>query len=263
MRYSRRTAQARSGVWQAQTLATRSGDVRRMLEPADSVPTTARRRHRFWIVALSVLLLVGVVAWSARRTILTGAGRLLVAEDPLARVDLVVVSSANPLAGAFEAARLYHDGISATILLMAEPSDAVDDAIEQLGVRRPRGSDTAEVILERSGVPAGAIRIPLEPVDGTDTEITELSSFARQQHLESVLFITARSHTRRARWLLRRKLPSDTRPIVRSSRFDTFAPDSWWQARGESREVAMEYLRWVNTILLGDLWGRPAPAARG
>jgi len=201
------------------------------------------------------MVLAGVaLAGFARRPILVGAGRLLVAEDPLAPVDAIVISSANWDGGALEAAQLFHAGFGAEILLMAEPDDPVDVAIRQLGIVRPRSIDMAEAILERSGVPADVIQVIPIAVDGTDMEVAALSSFVQQQHVPRVLFITARTHTRRARWLLRRKLPPATRAIVRSSRLDSFPPAAWWLTRGYSREVAMEYLRWLNTMMLHDLW---------
>jgi hypothetical protein len=42
--------------------------------------------------------------------------------------------------------------------------------------------------------------------------------------------------------------------IVRASPDDPFHPEGWWRDRHNSREVIMESLRWVNSLLLGDLW---------
>ncbi len=223
----------------------------------------ARRRGRTWSRVALVLLLCSVVAWSARRTILVAAGQALVAEDSLAPVDIIAISSANSAGGALEAVQLYRNGMTGEILLMPEPNDPVDAAIEQLGIPRLHGGDMAKTILERSGVPDRAIRTASDFVDGTDTEVAVIAGIARERHPIRVLFITARSHTRRARWLLQRKLPPDAGFLVRSARTDTFAADSWWHSRNASREVAMEYLRWVNTLVLGDLWSRTSPRDRG
>jgi len=229
-----------------------------MTSQEPSAPVRRRARTRA-AIGLSVLA-IAVLVWAARHTMLVAAGRLLVAEDPLAPVDVIAVSSASWNGGALEAAQLYRSGFGAEILLMPDPVDPADPAIRQLGIRRLYGVDLAEAILERSGVPARAVRVLPDPVDGTDMEIAELASFARQQQVRSMLFITARTHTRRARWLLRHTLPPHTRSIVRASGLDDFSPDTWWYTRGYSREVVMEYLRWVNTTVLRDLWGRGSVA---
>ena len=87
-----------------------------------------------------------------------------------------------------------------------------------------------------------------------------VAAFARQRRLRSLRLITARSHTARARWLLRRDLLPDVHSSVGSSRFDPFSSASWWQRREQSREVISEYLHWFNTFPLGDLWSRRSPA---
>ena len=49
-------------------------------------------------------------------------------------------------------------------------------------------------------------------------------------------------------------LAAGTNYVVGSPSSDTFAPATWWTNREQSREVAVEYLRWINTLLLGDRW---------
>jgi hypothetical protein len=49
--------------------------------------------------------------------------------------------------------------------------------------------------------------------------------------------------------------------LVRSPRTDRFAAGSWWSSREQSREVLTESLRWINSLLLGDLWAGQSPGA--
>jgi hypothetical protein len=99
--------------------------------------------------------------------------------------------------------------------------------------------------------------------EGTEDEIAATEAFVRaRKDVRSVLFLGPRTHTARVRWLLRRRLPAEVRVAVRSAPYDTFSPDDWWHSRDDSREVMAEYLRWVNTALLGDAWDG-APARRG
>jgi uncharacterized SAM-binding protein YcdF (DUF218 family) len=213
------------------------------------------RRPRLSAV-LAAVALVAIAVWWARRPLLVGAARILVTEDALGPVDMIVVSNASARSGALEAARLYADGISAQLAIATWVSDAVDDEIRRLGVPLLSPTDLIESVLEHKGVPPEAIAVIPDPVDGTGPEITAVAVFARQRRPESLLFITARSHTARARWLLRHELPPGVRFAVRSPRTDAFSPESWWQSRDQSREVAVEYLRWANTLVLHDPWGR-------
>jgi hypothetical protein len=86
-------------LW-ALALARRSQDLR------------VRRVLSWALVLLGLLAMAGVGVWSGRRAVLAWAGGLLVAEDPVAQVDLLVISGANPLGAAVEAVRLYRERVS-------------------------------------------------------------------------------------------------------------------------------------------------------
>jgi len=114
----------------------------------------------------------------------------------------------------------------------------------------------------KSGVPREKITILPGAVDGTNTEITALVRYANREKPESLLYVTSRSHTARAGWRLRREA-SGTRMLVRAPRNDDFHVESWWRSRGATREVMTEYLRSLNSYLLGDHWrGRDPSGAR-
>jgi uncharacterized SAM-binding protein YcdF (DUF218 family) len=212
-----------------------------------------RAGRRVFMVAMP-LALVAVTVWLSRGPILTAVGRILIAEDALRRAEMIVVSNADPAADALEAARLYRQGLSAAIVLPRWISEPLDGELRRLHVPHLRTTELALAVLEQSGVPRRAVHLLSTPVDGTLAEIAEVAAFVRAAQPHSVLFITARSHTARARWLLRRDLPAQIQVIVRSPQSDLFAADTWWQTREYSREVAMEYLRWVNTFVLHDPW---------
>jgi len=180
----------------------------------------------------------------------------MVAEDTVEPVEMMFASDANLLGNTLEAAQLYHDGVSTRIVLPALARDPVAEEVQRLGGSGWSPTDYAAWLLERSGVPKSTIQILPGVVDGTDSEIVAVAAFARQQKPDSLLYITARTHTVRARRLLRAQLPPGTRLLVRSPRTDTFAADSWWHSRKQSRDVVIEYLRWINTFVFGDLWAK-------
>jgi uncharacterized SAM-binding protein YcdF (DUF218 family) len=165
---------------------------------------------------------------------LISVAQVLVAEEPPVPAEVLVVSIAKSKAAALEAAYLYQQQISARVMLFTWDSEPIAATLRQLGIADPSRTELARMILEQSGVPANAIEVLPDLVDGTETEIAAVATFVRQRMPVSLLFITARSHTARARWLLRREVSPHTRVYVTSSRFDHFAVESWWRKRDQS-----------------------------
>jgi uncharacterized SAM-binding protein YcdF (DUF218 family) len=213
-------------------------------------------RHLIFAIVALLLAAIAGAGWYGRHAILMGVAHILVAEAPPVPAEVMVVSIASAKEAALEAAALYQQQISARIMLFTWASEATDNMVRQLGIAYPSPTELARMILEQSGVPANVIEVLPDLVDGTETEIAAVARFTRQRMPASLLFITARSHTARARWLLRRGVSSTSCLYVTSSRFDHFAVESWWQTRSQSRAVMSEYLRWGNTLLLGDAWSR-------
>lgn len=208
------------------------------------------RRLRLAVVALGLVL----VAWLARERVLATLGSALVVDDGSAPVAVMVVSLAAPRPGALEVAKLYREGVAPRIVLCRWRDDPLDAEIRRLGVRWLPPHELVAAILRGSGVPASAIEVLDEAIDGLNSEITAIAAFAHAERPASLLYVTSRSHTRRARWLLERLVPEGTVVRVRGPELDAFRAESWWRSRDASREVAMEYLRWANTFGLRDLW---------
>jgi len=210
-----------------------------------------------------LLVVVAVVAgaWLARQRLLTWVGSLLVVEDPPGPADVAVLSEASVVPGALEAAKLYASGSVRAVLVPAWVGRRFERQVRALGIAYPTPTELAREVLARSGVPADAIVTFGTGIDGTNTEIAMLGRYVAAFHPASVLYLTARSHTARARWLLRRTLPAGTRVAVRSPEGDPFRPAGWWQDRGQTREVAAEYARWFNSLVLGDWWSGGRAAA--
>jgi uncharacterized SAM-binding protein YcdF (DUF218 family) len=208
------------------------------------------------------LLVLAMIAWSARRPILGGIGALIVNEDPLAPTDVIVVSSSLARATAFEAALVFKANTSARIVMTEWAHDPLVDRTRELGIPYLDATAINRLILERSGVPASAITVLPDRVDGTSAEISAIAAFIGRAHPSSLLVITARSHTARTKWLLERKLPT-MRVSVRGSRFDRFRADTWWHERDQTRETVTEYLRMANSLVFGDFWARPVTRPDG
>jgi uncharacterized SAM-binding protein YcdF (DUF218 family) len=203
---------------------------------------------------------VAAALWLARRHALAWVGSVLVAEDPPTAADVVVLSEASVVPGALEAAKLYASGSVHTVLVPNWVGRRFERQVRALGIVYPTATELARAVLERRGVPAEAIVTFGADIDGTNSEVAMLGRYVAAHHPASVLYLTARSHTARARWLLRRALPPGTRVAVRSPEGDPFRPEGWWRDRGQTREVAAEYARWFNSVVLGDWWRARADA---
>jgi uncharacterized SAM-binding protein YcdF (DUF218 family) len=205
-----------------------------------------RSRARLAIVAvvLGASMLV-TAAWSMRRAIACMVGRAVVAEDPVARADLVVLSNADVRSAAFEAAALYRAGNAARIGLLPWERDPLDERIRSMGVTYPTYTELAAQIMQREGVPSTALVVLPAAVDGTGAEARAVAAYVHDAGIASVTYVTARSHTARARRLLRREIGPDVHVSVRAARDDPFRADGWWCRRATARELALEYVRWA------------------
>jgi uncharacterized SAM-binding protein YcdF (DUF218 family) len=204
------------------------------------------------------VFLTAGITWYSRATLLAGMGRLVVTEDGLAPAEILVVSNVKPRATALEAALLFKANISPRVLMTEWVHDPLVEKTRELGIPYLDSPAINKLILERSGVPASAITVLPDQADGTGAEIAAIAEYAGRNRVGSLLVVTARTHTTRTKWLLRRALPN-VRVAVRSSRFDDFRPDRWWHEREQSREVLTEYLRLCNSVILGDVWAHTAP----
>ena len=203
-----------------------------------------------------------IVLWVARAPVLRALGATLVAEDALAPVDVIGVSLANPRATALEAAALYREGIARRIVVAESRKEELKRRLDEIGVVIPAPHELVVAILERSGVPPEAITVLPGSVDGSNTEIALIVRFASREKVGALLYLTARSHTARTGWRLRREAPG-TRILVRAPRTDDFHADTWWHRRGSTREVMTEYLRSFNTYAFGDHWRARQPSGPG
>ncbi len=210
---------------------------------------TRSRRGASAALALLVVVLSLAALWGARRTVLGMIGTALVTEDPLRPADVAVVSIAGVRAGALEAARLYRAGLAGRVIVSRWQDEPLDATLRTLGVPHLVPHELARAILERAGVPPHAVRVLDEPVDGTESEVAAVSRVVWREQPGSVLFLTARSHSARARWLLDRTLPGRVPVAVRSAPGDGFQPAAWWRSREDARELVMEYLRWAHAVL--------------
>jgi len=215
------------------------------------------------LLAAAAIAALGVAAFR-------GAGRVLVVRDPLpARADAIVVLAGSIPDRALEAAALWRDGVAPRVVVTRERPPQGEAALRRHGAELPETAAELRRVLVRLGVPADAVTVLRRRAISTETEARTIARWACSRGLRSLVVVTSKPHTRRARLILRRTLGPRVALAVRPSRWDTFSPRRWWSVRRHAKTVLAEWERLAHYALVarwrirpcGGL--RPVPRAAG
>jgi hypothetical protein len=175
---------------------------------------------------------------------------VLVAEDPLAPADVIVIATGADGAGVLEAADLVHAGVATRVAVFSDPPDAVVDA-EFLRRGVPYEDAAARSLGELRALGVDAVEQIPWPVAGSDEEGRALPEWCAQRHLRSVVVVTTSDHSRRLRRLLRRGMDGQgTHVTVRRARYSQFDPGRWWDTRQGVRTEVIELEKLLLDVVL-------------
>src|SRR6266481_6559006 len=211
------------------------------------------RRPRRAPIAVAVALAAvaaGIVAVpSVRQLVLRAAGWALVVTEPVAPADAIVVSPDSGGAGALEAADLVQRGIATRVAVFTDPPSGEDHEFIRRGLPYEDASARQIRQLRWLGV-TDIVEIPRTDV-GTEGEGQVLPPWCDQHQFRSIVFVTARDHSRRVRRMLDRVMKSHpTRDAGRSEHYSTFDPDRWWKTRGGVRTEILELQKLLLDVVL-------------
>ena len=205
-----------------------------------SASTSSLRRRWFPILVAAALAASAIVAVpSVREPALRAAGWALVVNEPVAPAEFIVVSAGSMGAGALEAADLVQSGISTRVAVFADPPSGEDHEFIRRGL--PYEDAAARQIRQlRSLGVTDVVQIPRSDV-GTESEGQVLPPWCDQHQVSSIVFVTAKDHSRRLRRVLDRVMKGHTtRVTVQPARYSSFDPDSWWETRDGVRTEIVE-----------------------
>jgi uncharacterized SAM-binding protein YcdF (DUF218 family) len=198
-----------------------------------------RRSRKPGIVAAVVYgaLLMAIVMF-------LGVGRWLVVEDPLVKARAIAVLSGSMPLRAMEAAKLYREGYAPEIWLThsSEPGETLGE----MGISFAGEDYYNTRILIHEGVPPQAIHVLETPVVNTADEIRVIGAVLAGEKDRTVIIVTTKAHTRRARLLWRRLASGNGVAIVRAASGDSFDPRHWWRTTNGALDVVREVLGIVN-----------------
>ena len=199
------------------------------------------------VVALAAAAIVAVP--SIREPVLRTAGWALVANEPVAPADIIVVSLDSGGAGALEAADLVQSGIATRVAVFSDPPSGEDHEFIRRGLPYEDAGARQIRQLRSLGV-TDIVQISRTDV-GTDGEAQVLAPWCDQHQFQSIVFVAARDHSRRLRRVLDRAIKGhSTRVTVRPERYSSFDPNRWWQTRGGIRTEIVELQKLLLDVVL-------------
>jgi hypothetical protein len=163
---------------------------------------------------------------AVREPVLRAAGWALVVKEPLAPVDIIVVSPDSGGAGALEAADLVQSGIATRVAVFADPPSGEDHEFIRRGL--PYEDEGARQVRQLGwlGV-TDVLRIPRTEV-GTEGIGQVLPPWCDEHQFRSIVFVAAADHSRRLRRVLDRAMKGHAtgvtirpRSMVGNSRWDS------------------------------------------
>ena len=201
-----------------------------------SISSRPRGRFRFFRWLALALLVAAALAWWAALSL----GRVLYHEDPLQRADAIFVLAGSWLERVAEGGDLYLEGHAPLVVLSRELPDTGEQALRARGIDVPSATDVHVRALTAMGVPRDAIHV-IEPQLATATEAASLRSLAAERRWRTVIVVTQKLHTARARLVFTRRLGDlGVQIIMRASRYDQTDVDRWWDHRVSFRFVLFE-----------------------
>jgi uncharacterized SAM-binding protein YcdF (DUF218 family) len=196
------------------------------------------------LVSLLFLLVFLIALYIARRPLLRLTAESWIVEDPLQQSDaIVVLSDDNFFADrATRASELFRQHLAPVIVASGRrlrPNAGVAELMEH-------------DLLER-GVPKDHILRYPHDADNTREEAEALAPLIAEHNWHSVIVVTSNYHTRRARYIFQRVLPSTVTVRIASARDGEFDPEHWWERRKSLKSFTRELAAMV--VALWELHG--------
>lgn len=199
---------------------------------------------------LFLLFFLGFLAalYVARNPVMRFAGEFWVVDEPAAQSDALIVLGDDNYAAdrAFHAAELYREGVAPVVV-----------ASGRMLRQNASIADLMEHDLESFGVPAKAIAKLTSRAENTREEAVEAARLIQARGWKRVVVVTSNYHTRRARFIYGRILPSSVILRVSAARDSEFDPTRWWQTRQGQKLFFSELAGYL--VARWELRSRPAP----
>jgi len=185
------------------------------------------------LVALLFVLALCALVYFARHPIMRFLAESWVIDEPAAHADAIVVLSDDNFYAdrATHAAELFRQGVAPVVVASGRrlrPDAGISELMEH-------------DLIER-GVPKEKILRFTQDTDSTIEEAEAIAGLAKDHHWKTLVIVTSNYHTRRARYIYEKVIPTGITVNVASARDGDFDPERWWEKRKSikifTREIA-------------------------
>jgi hypothetical protein len=145
------------------------------------------------VLALAAFAIVGIRS-PLREPVLRAAGWALVIDEPVTPADIVVLSLDSGGAGALEAADLVQSGVSKQVAVFMDPPSGEDFEFIRRGL--PYEDAGARQIRQLRSLGITDI-VQISRISGTEGEGRALPRWCDEQHLQSIVVVATKDHSRR------------------------------------------------------------------
>lgn len=188
-----------------------------------------------------VLLVLGIGLYLGGPFLLASAGRYLVAKDTLVRADMAVVLPGELFLSVPEAARLYHEGLAPTIVLINDARPRGQEDLLRVGLRYPDPLEASLRLLAALRVPRKAILTIPDRAESTQAEAELVSRLLSRRSVRTLILVAPKARSRRARAVFAKRLSNQVGLVMHPVPTDPFDPDRWWTRHTDARQVIWEY----------------------
>jgi uncharacterized SAM-binding protein YcdF (DUF218 family) len=209
------------------------------------------RRVLVWV--LLGVIGAGVAAYVGRQALLSAIGGFLIVQDEAHPADAIVVLSGSLPDRILEAVDLYKAHLAPRLILTKEQPLPGLAALRARGATLPEHHEQNISIAEQLGVPADVISVMPTPTTSTLAETRALVAYLKEQGVHSILLVTSKAHSRRARMIFHTLAGSDLSIAICPSRYDPFSAEQWWHERAYVRRLVIEYGKLLNFVVI-DRW---------
>jgi hypothetical protein len=176
---------------------------------------------------------------TVREPVLRAAGWALLADEPVAAADAIVVSADSDGSGALEAAELVKSGIATRVAVFTDPPVAEDLEFIRRGL--PYEHESGRQIRQLGWLGVSDVEQIPRPEAGTEGEGQALPAWCDQHGFRSIVFVAAKDHSRRTRRVLDRSMKGHpTHVMVQPEHYSSFDPERWWESRTGIRTEIIE-----------------------
>ena len=198
-----------------------------------------------WLKRLVIIFLVAVLLWFLRGFVLRGlASFLVVSEEPRAAQVILVLSGESParMLGAWD---LFQKRHSPFILLTRGPRYRAEEELSKRGIAYTNTAEIDRQLLVRLGVPESDVVVLPDSVSSTLEEAIAVKSYFKGKPLGTILLVTSRYHSRRARMLFNRVFEGQVEIVSVPTPYDEFEINDWWGNRLNAKQVFSEYQKLI------------------